>query len=134
MKNEKGLAYCGLACAVCGENENCAGCRNDGCKNKERCKHFVCCKEKNIRGCWECDNFPCGGMHEKVRIYALALFIKEHGEERLLECLERNEKNGIVYHYPNQIIGDYDKCKTADEVMDMIMNGKIMNGKGKIKI
>jgi len=43
MNREKGLAYCGLACLICGENEMCAGCRNAGCKNKERCKHFNGC-------------------------------------------------------------------------------------------
>jgi NifB/MoaA-like Fe-S oxidoreductase len=28
----KQIAYCGLACCMCSENESCVGCRNDGCK------------------------------------------------------------------------------------------------------
>jgi hypothetical protein len=124
MNREKGLAYCGLACCVCGENEICAGCRNAGCKNKEWCKHFSCCKEKGLNGCWECNEFPCGGMHEKVRVLAFAEYIKLNGVEKMLECFERNEKRGIVYHYPGQLIGDYDKYNTVDNVIEML-NGTL---------
>lgn len=120
MNREKGLAYCGLACCVCVENQTCAGCRNDGCKDKEWCKHFNCCKEKAIRGCWDCEAFPCGGMHEKLRIRAFCEFIRRYGENELLACLEKNEKSGVVYHYPCQLIGDYDKCTTLDEVIKML--------------
>ena len=124
MRREKGLAYCGLACCVCDKNETCAGCRNAGCTNKEWCKHFSCCKEKGLNGCWECDEFPCGGMHEKVRVLAFAEFIKQNGEEIMLECLERNKKAGIVYHYHGQLDGDYDKCKTVDAVMKILEGAK----------
>lgn len=124
MNHEKGLAYCGLACAVCSENETCAGCRNAGCKNKDWCKHYTCCREKGLRGCFECGDFPCGGMHEKQRIYAFALFIKKYGEEKLLACLEQNERNGISYHYPKKLVGDYDNCQTVDEIIEMLWNGK----------
>ena len=120
MKREIGLAYCGLACCVCGERDTCAGCRNLGCKNMESCRHFDCCRKKGLNGCWECDEFPCGGMHEKVRVRAFVEFIKYNGEEKMMDCLERNEKDGIVYHYPGQYNGDYDKCKTVDEVMQML--------------
>ena len=120
MKREKGLAYCGLACCICGENENCAGCRNAGCKNKEWCKHFNCCKEKGLNGCWECDEFPCGGMHDKIRVRAFAEFIKKNGEEKMMDCLEHNERLGIAYHYAGQYEGDYDKCKTVEDVIKML--------------
>jgi len=120
MNREKGLAYCGLACCACGENETCVGCRNAGCKNKEWCKHFNCCKEKGLNGCWECDEFPCGGMHDKVRVFAFAQFIKQYGEDKTIDCLEYNEKNGVVYHYQGQLVGDYDKCETVDRVIKML--------------
>ena len=123
MRRDKGIAYCGLACAVCGQNETCAGCRNEGCKGKEWCKNFACCKEKGLNGCWECNDFPCsGGMLDKVKIRAFASFIKNHGEDEFLECLENNEKNGIVYHYPASISGDYDKYETEEEIMEKIKN------------
>ena len=125
MRRDKGIAYCGLACAICGQNETCVGCRNEGCKDKDWCKNFKCCKEKGLNGCWECNDFPCsGGMLDKARIRAFASFIKKYGEDEFLECLEKNEKNGIVYHYPASIFGDYDKYETEEEIMDMIKNGE----------
>jgi len=124
MKHEIGLAYCGLACCVCGKQDTCAGCRNLGCKNVEWCKHFDCCRGKGLKGCWECDEFPCGGMHDKVRVKAFVEFIKLNGEEKMMDCLDRNEKDGIVYHYPGKYEGDYDKCKTVDEVIEMLEGAK----------
>lgn len=125
FNKEKGIAYCGLACAVCGENAACAGCRNEGCINKDWCKNFKCCKQKGINGCWECSDFPCsGGMLDKVRIKAFASFVKEHGEDKFFECLERNDKNGILYHYQGKLTGDYDKYNTEEEIKNMIMYGK----------
>ena len=124
MIRELGLAYCGLACCVCGEQDTCVGCRNLGCKNAEWCKHFDCCREKGLEGCWECDEFPCGGMHDKIRVRAFAEFIKLNGEEKMMDCLDRNEKDGIVYHYPGKYEGDYDKCNTVDEVIKMLEGAK----------
>lgn len=125
MNREKGIAYCGLACCLCSHNETCAGCRNEGCKDKDWCKNFICCREKGIAGCWECSEFPCSGsMLDKIRIRAFARFIKEYGEERLLDCVERNEKAGLSYHYEGELSGDYDKPSTEEEIMQLIMNGK----------
>lgn len=125
MDRTKGLAYCGLACAVCGENGSCAGCRNEGCRDKEWCKNFNCCREKGLNGCWECPLFPCeGGMLQKLRIRAFARFIKEYGEETLLSCLEKNEANGVIYHYPGLLMGDYDRFQTEEEIMAFIREGE----------
>ena len=35
------------------------------------------------------------------------MYIKRYGEPNLLDCLERNEKAGVVYHREG-IVGDYD--------------------------
>jgi len=124
MDKTKGIAYCGLACCLCGGNADCAGCRNEGCKNKEWCKNFNCCKEKGLGGCWECAEFPCsGGMLDKTRVRAFAGFIKRYGEEEMLSCLERNEKDGIVYHCENQLTGDYDKPQSEEEIISLIKFG-----------
>lgn len=132
MKQEKGLAYCGLVCAVCSENENCPGCRKEGCKDKEWCKNFICARQKHINGCWECEDFPCNAENEadpysamtnmlgKLRIRTFARFIRQYGEEKLLECLGANEKAGIMYHYPGELEGDYDKPKTENEIIELI--------------
>lgn len=125
MKAEKGLAYCGLACCVCSENGNCVGCRKDGCKDKEWCKSFNCCKEKGIYGCWECKEFPCENkMLNKLRVRAFSRFIAKYGEEKLMECLKHNEENGMLYHYENELVGDYDKPNTEEEVIQLILQGK----------
>lgn len=117
----KKIAYCGLACCVCSENENCVGCRNNGCKDKDWCKNYKCCREKGINGCWECEDFPCSdGMLEKLRIRAFARFAKEFGEDELVRCLLRNKEKGIVYHYDGQLVGDYDKGKTEEEIINVI--------------
>ena len=41
----------------------------------------------------------------------------------LLDCLERNEKNGVVYHREG-ITGDYDDFDNAEALMEFIRTGK----------
>ena len=124
MEKQKGIGYYGLACAICSENTNCAGCRNGGCKNKDWCKNLRCCKEKGLDGCWECEEFLCEeSTVNTIRIRAFARFIKKYGTDFLLQCLEKNERDGMIYHYPGKFTGDYDIPKTEDEIIDMILNG-----------
>lgn len=124
MDRAKGIAYCGLACCVCSHNEGCLGCRNEGCTIWEECKSFHCCKEKGIAGCWECDEFPCDNpMFEKPRVRAFIRFIAEYGEERLMDCLKRNEAAGITYHNEGQLTGDYDIPDTEENIRTLILSG-----------
>ena len=51
------------------------------------------------------------------------LFAKTYGEEALLDCLERNEKAGVVYHREG-IIGDYDAFADVDPLIEFIKTGK----------
>ena len=106
MDRSKGIAYCGLACAVCSENANCVGCRDDGCVGKEWCKNLNCCRAKGIAGCWECLISVFRTMLDKPRVRAFASFAKQHGQKVLLDCLERNERAGIKYHHPGKLTGD----------------------------
>jgi len=124
FRRELGIAYCGLACCLCSENQSCPGCRQNGCAAYEQCVNYGCVKERGADGCWECPEFPCGkGMHSSVRIQAFARFAKEHGVERLLDCLERNERAGLVYHQPGGLTGDYD-LPTEREILELIEYGK----------
>lgn len=124
MDKVKGVAYCGLACCVCGENAGCAGCRNEGCSDKEWCKSFNCCKEKGLNGCWQCPDFPCDNpMLQKLRVRTFAKFIAECGEDRLVEALGNNEARGMIYHYPGQLVGDYDKPQSEAEIKRLILDG-----------
>ena len=45
------------------------------------------------------------------------------GKEALLDCLERNEKTGIVYHREG-IMGDYDEFDDMEELIEFIQSGK----------
>ena len=38
------------------------------------------------------------GLLNKIKPYGFTLFIKRYGIEKLLDCLEENEKRGIRYH------------------------------------
>ena len=131
MKRELGIARCGLACCICSENEICKGCRRDGfkelswCKDAEWCVNRKCVLERNLRGCYECDPENCdkGLYKDKIKPKAFAIYAKRYGLEELLDCLERNEKKGIVYHRSG-IIGDYDGFTTVDELIDFIKTGE----------
>ena len=43
--------------------------------------------------------------------------------EALLDCLERNEKNGVMYHREG-INGDYDKFENVEDLISFIQSGK----------
>lgn len=129
MKQELGIARCGLACCVCHENENCPGCHADGCKDREWCQNRKCTMEKGLRGCWECADFPCDSpMLAKPRVRAFCEYIRAHGEDALMDCLERNERAGVLYHYENELVGDYDCFDTQAEIWDALENGLCYRG------
>ncbi len=95
MKRELGIARCGLACCLCSENVKCNGCETD-------------CKK---------------GLLTKIKPYGFTLFIKRYGIEKLLDCLEENEKRGILYHRKG-IIGDYDDFDDVERLIEFIKTGK----------
>lgn len=126
MKRELGIAYCGLACCFCGEHIACPGCGAGGCKDKENCKNYTCCREKGLDGCWECEVFPCkDSMLRDKRIRAFARFVKIYGKETLLDCLERNEKAGLVYHKAGSLEGDYDLPESEEGIIELILTGEV---------
>ena len=63
-------------------------------------------------------------MLDNPRIRAFAEFVKRYGMEELESCLLRNRENGIVYHYEGQLVGDYDRCRTEEDIINMIKNGQ----------
>ena len=62
------------------------------------------------------------GLLGKIKPYTFTLFAKKYGEEKLLDCLERNEKNGVVYHRDG-INGDYDDFDDVEQLMNFILTG-----------
>ena len=123
MKRERGIARCGLACCLCSENDSCGGCQSEGCPGKETCQNLACSRQKGIGHCYECPTLCHNGLLSKVKPYAFTLFCREYGEEALLDCLERNEKRGVVYHRSG-ITGDYDDFNSAEDLITFIRTGR----------
>lgn len=123
MKRELGIARCGLACCLCSENTKCAGCGSDGCPDNDWCENKKCSVEMGITHCYLCEKDCKKGILTKIKPYAFTLFAKRYGEEQLLDCLEENEKKGIVYHRDG-INGDYDDFDDTERLINFILTGK----------
>lgn len=123
MKRELGIARCGLACCLCTENDVCSGCNSGECPDKNWCENRRCTLESGIGHCYECDRDCRKGLLGKIKPYGFTLFSKRYGEAALLDCLERNEKQGIVYHRQG-IVGDYDDYDVVEKLIDFIRTGK----------
>ena len=81
--------------------------------------------EKKLAGCFECHPAECrkGLYAEKIKARAFAEFARRYGLEELLDCLERNEQSGIIYHREG-IMGDYDDFDDLEELICFIRTGK----------
>ncbi len=123
MNRELGIARCGLACFLCSENDNCSGCNSDNCPDKDWCENRRCSINKGLNGCYECDEDCQKGLLQKIKPYGFTIFAKRYGKEALMDCLERNEKNGIVYHR-HGMIGDYDSFSDVENLITFIKDGK----------
>ena len=122
MKRELGIARCGLACCLCTENPGCNGCGSNGCPDNDFCENKKCSIEKGLTHCYECEEECRKGLLSKIKPYTFNLFVKKYGEEKLLDCLERNEKKGVVYHREG-IHGDYDDFNDVEQLMNFILTG-----------
>jgi hypothetical protein len=123
MKRGLGIGRCGLACCLCSGNERCGGCGSVACPDKSWCENRKCSVEKGLGHCFECEADCRKGLLAKIKPYGFTLFVKRHGEEALLDCLERNEKNGVLYHREG-IAGDYDNFDDAEQLIAFIQTGK----------
>lgn len=123
MKRELGIARCGLACCLCSENDTCPGCLADGCADKDWCETRKCSLEKGVSHCYKCEENCRKGFLGKSKPYGFTLFAKRYGEETLLDCLEENERRGIVYHREG-FNGDYDGFDDPERLMEFIRTGK----------
>lgn len=99
------------------------GCDSDNCPDYAQCENRRCSFEKGFSGCYVCEKDCKRGLLNKIKPYGFTLFIKRHGIERLLDCLEENEKRGILYHREG-IIGDYDDFEDVEKLIAFIKTGK----------
>ena len=122
MKRELGIARCGLACCLCSENVTCSGCNAGNCPDTDTCENRHCSFSRQFSHCYECPEDCRKGLLGKIKPYAFTQFVKRYGEEKLLDCLEENERNGIVYHRQG-IIGDYDDFDDVETLIAFILTG-----------
>lgn len=121
---ERDLAVCGLACVLCSDAD-CPGCKARGLDGGCDCSIYHCAMSKGLDGCYQCDEFPCGEeMLKGVRNRAFNYYAREHGKLALLDRLRDNYENGIEYHRPGGLKGDYDTLLTENEILDLIRFGK----------
>lgn len=123
MKRELGIARCGLACCLCSENETCSGCDSGTCHDKDWCENRRCSMEKGLVACYGCGESCRKGLLGKIKPYAFTEFARRFGTETLLDCLERNERCGVVYHRSG-ILGDYDDFDDVEELIQFIQTGQ----------
>lgn len=123
MKRELSIARCGLACCLCSENDRCGGCNSVSCPDADRCENRSCSQQKQIGHCFECTEDCRKGLLAKIKPYGLTLFARRHGLQALLDCLERNEQNGVVYHRDG-LLGDYDDFTDAEALIRFIRTGR----------
>ena len=123
MKRELGIARCGLACCLCSENERCGGCDSGECRDRDWCENRKCSMNRGIGHCYECGENCRKGLLGKMKPYAFTQFARVYGEDELLDCLERNERRGVVYHREG-ITGDYDAFDDVDALIRFIRTGR----------
>ena len=124
MKREMGFGRCGLACGLCTENADCAGCTNGGCPGAQTCENRLCSLEKGLAGCWACAETDCRkGLLQKIKPRAFCRYIRHSGAEALLDRLARNEAAGVVYHRSG-VAGDYDAFTDEAALLRFIQNGR----------
>lgn len=79
--------------------------------------------EKGIDHCFLCEADCRKGMLSKIKPYGFTEFARRFGIEKLIDCLEENERKGIIYHRDG-IMGDYDDFDDAEELIEFILTGK----------
>lgn len=122
MKRELGIATCGLACCLCSENTSCHGCSSGECPDWAQCENRICATVKHVCHCYTCSADCRKGILRKIKPYAFTKFARKYGEAYLLDCLERNEAMGIVYHREG-LTGDYDDFDDVEALMTYIKTG-----------
>jgi hypothetical protein len=82
--------------------------------------------EKGLKGCYECDEDCKKGLLGKVKLRAFNTFIRRYGLELFFDCLENNEKAGIVYHREG-IVGDYDNFDDEEALITFLLAKGLTN-------
>ena len=122
FREERGIGYCGLACVMC-SHEDCPGCVAI-VANGHECSLAKCAVDKGGEGCHVCADCPCGeAMLQNKRIGVFNRYAREFGKQALINRLRINYENGITYHRPDNVSGDYDVLETEEEIYRLLRYG-----------
>ena len=97
------IAYCGFSCNHCFLSEWCGSCRTEyhvcsfaTCMPDKKCPNAVCCQNKNIDGCYECEEIDSctKGFYTPENdganaAKAQAMFIRKYGKKAFLSVHEK---------------------------------------------
>ena len=97
------IAYCGFSCNHCFLSEWCGSCRTAyhvcsfaTCMPDKKCPNAVCCQDKNIDGCYECEEIEIctKGFYTPENdganaAKAQAMFIKKYGKKAFLSVHDK---------------------------------------------
>lgn len=122
MRRELGIAHFGLACCLCSENKNVLVVILVNVQIKNGVIIINVLLKKDITACYLCKEEFHKGLLNQIKPYGFTLFIKRYGIGELLDCLERNEIKGVVYHREG-INGDYDDFDNVEELISFIKSG-----------
>ena len=125
FQEKRGIGYCGLACVLCNA-EDCPGCVAE-IAGGGGCNAGKCAAEKGVDGCYACPGYDtCGeDMPHGKRYRAFNRYAREFGKDALIERLRVNWENVITYDRLDKLPGDYERCETEDEIIDLLKNGKL---------
>lgn len=132
--DKKMVALCGMNCTVCYKHlitkkwaKKCNGCKYDDETLPEhcrKCKIKYCAKSKNLKYCFECEEYPCKWIKNldksykqryKTSLIENGLFIKENGMKQFLE----NEKEKWTCSNCDGVISLHDRfCSECKKAID----------------
>lgn len=124
MEDQHGVARCGLPCFLCPDKDKCSGCDSAGCTGQVWCMNRRCVENKGIAGCYECTEDCDIGVFDKTKHKAFREFLRRNGKDKLVECLLRNDANGIHFACDGGYIGGYDNFKDVEKLVEFILTGK----------
>ena len=87
FREERGIAYCGMACVLCRFDgyEDCRGCAADYNKKADAPIVIKCAEGKGVEGCFACQDYPCGNENDDCFVKQCA---RKKGVDGCFTCPE----------------------------------------------
>jgi len=125
FREERGTGYCGLACVLCGYDDDCPGCKERIAAGHD-CSAGKCATDMAVAGCYACPGYDTctEAMPHGKRGRVFNRYAREFGEQALIDRLRINYENWITYHTPDKSPGDYDKLETEEDIYQLLRYGR----------